>query len=371
MSTRSPRAAVLIVDDTIGDAQGLANDLTEGVVGYPVTPSEVNRDRLLAADLILVDYELSDWDDRDKIHPLALRPKNGLALAAVLREHLDVGAGDKARAIALYTGHLSEIGKALPDEVRKHVLARLHNLEWIFEKDDPSAVDGIMNLVSAVQRLPATWPNSPGDGELRLRDLLSLTDQSFVGPAWQEVLDCHPPIHELSEATHSLALLRWLAHRILPYPCFLLDDNYVAARLHIEPNTLKQILEEDGAAAERLNRGTYAGILDKLLGQRWWRSGVDELVWELTEGSLSSDSLLAGLRNLTDVEIQPGPAEPVVVVDKSYRPLRVESVDGAVRVQLDDWPPYADDAWASISDCADDARLASLVWPDDQERLKQ
>jgi hypothetical protein len=132
------RAAVLIVDDTIGDAQRLANDLQAGVVGYPVTPGEVNADRLAAADLVLVDYELRDWDERDNTRELALKPLNGLALASVLREHLDLYV-DRPRAIALYTAHLSEISQALPDEVRQHVVSRLNNLEWVFDKADENA----------------------------------------------------------------------------------------------------------------------------------------------------------------------------------------------------------------------------------------
>ena len=43
----------------------------------------------------------------------------------------------------------------------------------------------------------------------------------------------------------------------------------------------------------------------------------------------------------------------------------------AVRVQPDDWPPYADAAWMRIADVNGDAELRALVVQDDRSRLPE
>jgi len=365
------RASVLIVDDAIGDAQRLAADLKgEDVAGYPIVPSEINEARLDDADLVLVDFELLDWEDRDNVRSLALQPLNGLALAAVVRAHLDAGQSERPHAVALYTGQIAKIATAVPQEVRNHVVARLHNLEWIFEKGDSDAPRKIMNLVSAIQALPPVWPEDVEDAESSLCKLLGLSgDIAFRDAAWGEIRDCYPPIHELSEATHSLALVRWLAHRVLPYPTMLINSYHLAARLHVSPTTVERLLDEDGDIARAFDACRYRGILDGLVGVRWWRAGIDSLVWEWSAGTLDSDGIVGRITEKTAVEVERAADEPVVVVDLSYQPLALAGVAQAVRVTLDDWPPYADDAWARIRDCFADDRLAALVYPDDRRRI--
>jgi hypothetical protein len=250
-------------------------------------------------------------------------------------------------------------------------VSRLHNLEWIFEKDDPEVPQKIVNLVDAVQRLPRSWPDNPDDARKYLGRLLKLNDGlAFCDRAWEEVLDCHPPIHELSEATHSLAVLRWLAHRILPYPTFLVDRFYTAARLRVSPATVSRLLEENGDIAEQLGGCLYGGILDSLMGPRWWRAGIDALVWEWTDGSLDTERVVTSIGERSAVELEPAPDEPVVIVGLNYQPQEILPVQDAVRIRLDDWPPFADDAWTSVRHCYEDDHIASLLWPEDRRRLK-
>ena len=144
--------------------------------------------------------------------------------------------------MALYTGQARDISGSLPIEVRGHALARLHDVEWVFEKQDADAASAIISLAQGVERLPGTWPTDPEEALAELRGLLNLGSEAYAEAAWDDVLTCHPPVHELSEASHTLALLRWLAHRILPYPTFLIDEFHLATALYLDPQTLSPLL---------------------------------------------------------------------------------------------------------------------------------
>jgi hypothetical protein len=61
----------------------------------------------------------------------------------------------------------------------------------------------------------------------------------------------------------------------------------------------------------------------------------------------------------------------VVVLDADYAPREdpVHLAD-AVRIRLEDWPPFAEDAWVSIADARGDPRLRDRVLPLDRPRLE-
>ena len=191
--------------------------------------------------------------------------------------------------------------------------------------------------------------------------------------AWAHVLQCHPPLHELSVATDGLTCLRWLAHRILPYPCFLSDALHVAVRLHLDPHELIYDGERalDGLA-HALAQRRYAGALSELVGPRWWRPAIDEWVWSLGGGApLDGNALHAALEGVAGRKLMPlGIDSPVVVLDERYRPQPTpSSIADAIRIQPDDWPPFADDAWTTLELITEYPRLRDQVVPDDRDLL--
>lgn len=357
---------VLVVDDRVEDGRNLAVQISDRAELLVREPSEVVSDDLKAADLILVDYELTDWPDSNA---KLTTPPNGLALASVLRQRIDGLEAIGAKGVALYSGQVEHISANLPPEVRAYAVARLNNLEWVFEKNSDASAAGIISLATAVATLPTSWPEGTEAVEA-LHALLGLdTSVSFGETAADDIAACHPPIHELSTATHALAVVRWLAQRILPYPAFLMDRWALAARLRVDPADLGGII--DGTQlGEELGSVAYNGALCDLFGQHWWRAGVDDLIFDWTEGVGGVAEVRSAIeRRAGQVTFLEGDLVPVI--DDSYRPIGVASIEESVRLRPDDWPVFADEAWATVAAADGSDRLRGLVVPADQGSLDE
>jgi hypothetical protein len=367
-TTRRPN--VLIVDDDDRDGLALADAIDAWATGVWVSPSEVTDARLAKADVVLVDYELERWRERDELKIRSLQPANGLALSAVLRAHLDNRPGTRPQAIALYTGQAARISPHLPEEIRRQVLARLHNVEWVFQKQDKNRASRIVSFANGVVAVSGFPISTEGDVESELFKLLRLTPKPrpFATRARADVLAAHPPVHEFSEATHALALIRWLAQRILPYPCFLLDSSHVARRLRVSVRTLSDFMTGTGRLARALEEARYTGVLDELVGRRWWRAAIDDIVFDLTDGKMSDDALYAAYKKASKASIRKAPSDPVVALSAAYNGS-LASAGECVRIRPDDWPLYADIAWAKTAECNRDPRLRALVDPSDRGKL--
>jgi hypothetical protein len=103
---------ILIIDDEPDDQRPLVLELDGHVDADVAAPEEVTQERLDAADLVLVDYRLTNWHEvaeSDAKIPIARRPVNGFALIAVLRAHAEYS--ERPKAFALRTGHLQEISR--------------------------------------------------------------------------------------------------------------------------------------------------------------------------------------------------------------------------------------------------------------------
>ena len=355
---------VVLIDDERDQVQWLHDDLAGELDITLVEPDGLTDDLLSRGMIFLIDMFLDEWPGREEQEPAA-RVFDGIALAAVIRSHARK-VKRPPPVVALHTGHAGDFSD-LPDEIREHALARAHNLEWVFLKQGSRSgiptPERVLALADAQTRLPKWWPEESGDNEL-LRVLGAGVEE--LG----EILDCWPPSREVGRDTAGTAVLRWLLHRILPYPCFLLDRRHVAARLGITCGSLNEAFSGGGALAEALGRCAYAGILAAFDGPRWWRSRVERMLWELSpDGALpatTDDLQHHTLLNLIPAATRNG----VVALRADYTPAE-EPVDvsEAVRIQLDDWPPYAEDAWAAIADAREDARLSRRVLPLDRDRL--
>lgn len=365
IATHIENPSILVIDD---NSDELRHQVTLGLYNKAETnvihPNDVEIPDLERADLVLVDYLLDDWQERDT-QPTSLSPKTGIALLAVLREQVDQSPNDRLTAFALHTAHLCDIQGRLPSATARHVLARLNNFEWVFPKTEPDRYDQISLLASAVMQLPRTWPQDLEDSISVVRNLLALgeDDQSFER-CWRDVLECRVPAHELIVGGHGLLFIRWLLHQVLPYPSFLWEEHWVAARLGCSVDSLRDVLAGNSPLAKDLRSMRYSGILAGFLGDRWWRGVLEDYVWELAgQASAAEPKLRKALNERAEMEIVPIDAKPVMVcLDSKLEPTgRFISPTAAVTLRPDFWPSFADSAFTDIETVQNHPALLSIV----------
>jgi len=365
---------VLVVDD---EPDSLRADVAAGLGDHAehevLHPREVELVHLERADLVLVDSRLDDWNERDAQESIALKPATGMALAVVLREHVDRSGKDRLTAFALHTAHLDDLRGRLPAASAQHVLARFNNLEWAFPKAGPRRYDQMLTLAVAVHRLPRKWPDGEEESASHLQSLLGLReDAAWLDRCWREVLECQAPVHELRDGGHGLMLVRWLLHQVMPYPCFLSEAHWVAARLQISHAELQSVVNGDSPLAKDLESMQYSGLLAGFLGRRWWRGALEDYVWQAV-GARAADAQLLRValqdragRGFGAIEASP----PVVCLGPDLQPTgQFGSPTTAIRLRPDHWPAFADTAWTTLETAKAEPALAAMVDPLDRERL--
>lgn len=382
-SDPSGRPFVLIVDDLPDTVRSEMEYVFEDRADVEVLhPSDIDVVDLERAHLVLVDYKLEEWSERDRQDP-PFQIQTGLALATVLRELVDQrparpGGTPQAThgaAFALHTARLDEAKSRirLPSPSARHVLARLNNLEWVFEKQDSRRAHQMLELAHATRELPVEWPSDHRDSESQAERLLGLSeDVNWHERCWRDVRECQPPIHELAGGAGGVLFLRWLLHQILPFPSFLWDEHWVAARLRLSLDDLRTLLTSDSALTRDLNDRQYSGLLADFLGDRWWRGAIEDYAWQLAGGSSGdSNEFLRALREKAGEELTPlGIDRPVVCLDENLQPSgRFTSPSDAVNVRPDHWPAFAESAWMRISTVKEVPEMRAIVDPLDEYRL--
>ena len=263
--------SILIVDDNPEQLRDqIALQFTDGATTEVVHPNNIEMLDLETSDLVLVDYRLEMWNERDTQPVISLRPQTGLALTVLLREQVDRANKSSLTAFALHSGHLSEIQGRLPSGTVAQVLARLNNLEWVFSKEEPRRYDQMVRLARAVRMLPRDWPQDSGCAASMVRELLAIGDSGSSERCWRDVQECRVPVHELTAGAHGLLFVRWLLHQVLPYPSFLWEVHWVAARLRVPVETLRRILSGTSRLARDLR---YACAIQESCRVFWETGG--------------------------------------------------------------------------------------------------
>jgi hypothetical protein len=365
--TKAPKPCILIVDDDLEDADARRLSFADVADALARTPGDVTARDLERANVVLIDFALHEWE-MDPSRPIAEHPKNGVALAAVYRSHSNARM---QKAFALHSGRLDGLSGGLPPASHLHVIARANNLEWVFSKTDTDNArplpEQVISLARGLSRLPDSWPTTqPSRMRKILEELLNVPERAWRDRAWQQVQDCHPPIHELSPPTHGVAFIRWLLHSVFPYATFLWDFRHLAARLRVTPRSLKAAVNEADSFAKRLNQFRYTGVLQNFVDTRWWRPGVEHWLWELTDANtFDANTLAKAVRKLSRILEPVSLKEPVVVFNPELRPTDdLAELADSVELQPDDWPPYADRPWARRDIATASPRLRSLMAAD-------
>jgi hypothetical protein len=369
------RPRILIVDDD----EHSQHELGLGTLAATRArhPRDVEVSDLEWADLVLMDFIINNWSERDDLEQVSLQPLNGLALAAVLREHADAAnnGGHSYTAFAIHSAHIGDISARLHTTSRTpYVVARLNNLEWTFDKSDTARFASSVALAAAVRHVSAAWSavETGGIGAATASLLKLTTGVSWTERAADDVLLCQIPISEFSAGTNGLLFLRWLLHGIMPYPTFLLAMHWVAARLRITPGSLRQVLEGESELANELADCRYAGVLASFDGPRWWRAAIDQYVWDTrAAGAREPAAFHAKLERLAGIALERVEhVSPAVCVDRDLRPFDgLCALESVVRLVPDLWPAYADPAYAEADVVREDPDLRSIVHPLDRERV--
>lgn len=359
---------ILVIDDKPDEiSSGIVANLEDDAQVTVLHPDDIESTHLQRANLVLVDYRLEEWPKRDNQASVAFKLKSGLSLAVVLREYIDnVNATDKTVAFALHTAYLQELRGWLPELTAEHVLASLNNLEWVFPKTGPRRFAQMVILAKAVQSLQRQWPQNVGDFTKSMKNLLKLDEAArWADRCWNDVRDCRIPNFEMPGRSYRIQFIRWMLHQVMPYPCFLWERHWVAARLHISLNSLGRVVNGHSQLAIDLEEMRYKGELADFLGHRWWRGALEDYVWNLTNGNMTNKNLLDSLNERADEyleSIEPNPA--IVSLDENFRPKDEFTTPlEAVRIQPDHWPASADTAWMEIKDVIRQPASLAIVDP--------
>lgn len=369
---------ILVVDDedrTVEAERSLLKarsvDVTE------VHPNDLNEDHLVNADLVLVDYKLDSWSTRDAPSmPISLQPRSGVSLATVLREHIGLLDADRPTAVALHTAHLGDIrGSHLAAEVSRHVVAALYRLEWVFEKSDPSKLDQMAILAGAARRIPNAWPMEEYGATKLVEKLLGMDSEHVsFDRCWRNVVNCQVPLAALTSDGGGVRFLRWLLHRILPYPTFLIDEHWVAARLKTSVDDLQEVINDGQSDLARdLRSVSYSGVLTGFLGNRWWHGKLESYLWDLLQDvGDNRHRVREELSRRAGMLLSDTVPDPVVVLDPlTLRPKRTPaSASEVVRIRPEYWPNFADPACLEIESVGDDRALRAVVDLLDRGRLE-
>lgn len=333
-------------------------------------PNDIGEDDIVWADLILMDYSLDEWPERDRTEQLSLRPMNGLALSALLREHADkeLAKTGSYTTFALHTGRIEEVSSRLQtSSMTVHTISRLNNIEWIFDKSDSSRFAEAAQLADTTKTISHFWQENPCPSiEVTFASLLNAPKTQWRNRAYNDVLLCQIPIHTASSKSNGILLLRWLLHTILPYPTFLLEKHWVAANLGISISTLEMVLGKESPLASKLQECLYTGVLARFLGKRWWRSGLEQFTWELKKDSDGTlEEFHKKLEGLAEMELESLNCNaPVVCLNKSLEPNgTLIEIEKALRIIPDAWPLFADNAYISKEYFKDQPELSSLLHP--------
>lgn len=361
------RPLILIIDDEPDRSESirpLLHSHKQEVEVEILHPRDVKDMHLSAASVIVVDHYLDDWQERDGQIP-SLRIKDGIALAAALRSQ--VAKREPSPAILLRTAWLEQLRGNLPSKAAPYLIAWQHDIEWVLPRADlDSTVSESIRLIEfaeAVARLEDLFVREVSIERL-VSDWLNLGQLDWFEVALDDVSETRPPIHSVAQQTHGASIMRWFLHRILPYPTFLLNDRMIAIKLCVAYEWLMQELTEDSELSQELNRFRYQGAFSEFDGCRWWRAGLANFIVRATDGRPFDLDILreaVSSKSCTKPTFLPY-SIPVLAVDPdTMQSTQVVNADQAMRITLDGWPTFADDAWATRSDIMDKPHLADLV----------
>ncbi len=359
MQNDADQLHILVVDDRPDRFVGAGSVLSNVASLSVLHPSDVEASDLNEVDMVTVDEFLdNDWADSADSGALgpniAAQALDGLAVAAALRSRVRAGLVPHPFAVTLHTGELERLAEGLPARQHESLIAAQHDLEWVFRMDSPQLLERMAELAAAASSLTSRIESI---GEDFGANWLQVPSEAWRDTAIAQLEDCRPPVHALAENTFGLSFLRWFLHRALPYPTFLVSDAIAANVLGVTEESFARL------ATHGLDC-RYTGPLSSFLGRRWWRAGLQQVLLDCDTAQWDSSSDRAeALSTHLGVQLDPLFNDQAVVFYGADGDITTIDGDpeGAVRLQVDGWPVYADDPWAPASAIRENQLLARLV----------
>lgn len=371
-------ARVLYVDDNLDTGRSRLDE--SGVPYLEKSPEGVITDddiskALEGIHIVLMDYDLHEIDQGGGT------PIDGIELLerfrATIRRHRQDG-----RAVPLLTIYTNEFNKLAEqhDECPsvEYMLARRANVDWVFKKQGPEVLHDPfkLQLMECLQALEFDLQDCGDDVEKQLSAFLARPeDFDWSQLALEQLLDARPPIHDLAGISGRTSVMRWLLQVALPFPGCFVDLNSVAVRLRLQPEALRTALNDapESEFSSLLSGCEYRGVLSNFFQKRYWKAGVDHIVWQATKGRSPAnldvyDSLT---RMIGTVVPQLPEPSPVLVVSPETFVLTDEVVDllDVVQIQPDLWPAGIEPPWIRLSEVMNDSTLRAMVVSKDRDRV--
>jgi hypothetical protein len=368
---------ILLIDDEASPY--LVPEHIEPVLAKP-NDSDFTRivtDALAVADLVLLDHNL------DLNPALSLTATDGPSLLGHLRSWARL-TGNALPPVAIYTSEeeaysteVPAVGPAVPLSGsfvgREPQLAPVLDVDWLILKDADASKPTILELAEASARLKAVAGNGRVSAE-ELAAYLCLPKQAlWNASALEQLVRSRPPLTEPGkeggDGSRGVAgVLRWVLHRILPYPGLLMSDHYAAWTLGVSVNDLDELMSRCGQFNEDLRVCLYKGPVDQLFGRRWWAAGLNYMAWTLRSSADDAGNEAVALEQLTGIPIKlKDSSERVVGHDPDLNETEFIELDDAVQLHPPGWPAESIEPWIRRSEAQKEPLIWAMVNPADKQ----
>lgn len=369
---------ILAIDDDESEVEPLIADEFESRVIDPNDGKLADQlsESIGSASLILLDHKFNN-----DAQPLSLRAADGASFVS----HLRSWSRRESKALPplilftsdeeAFANEIPQVGAAVPISGsfvgREHLIAPALDVEWILHKSNDATPEQISRLVRAA----VDCQNAIGSNGTSLTELATLLDLSD-DHAWSErakedLRAARPPVTQADDAESQPCgpsqVIRWLCHRALPFPGMLLSDLYAAWAIGVSLEVFQKMamapLDTSDWLSE-LDQGEYLGTLDGFIGRRWWKAGIDNLVWKLDQESSNLGSRKQAIRSLAPgIEIGKFNSASSYVVTWTPELLEneISPIEDAAQLRPPGWPAEALDPWILKSELHNDAILQSMI----------
>ena len=334
-------------------------------------PDELGKDSAVLAALhgihvVLMDYDLHEEDAASSA------PIDGIELLERFRAAIRTlkEAKNVIPLLTIYTGKYDKLVKELNCPSAPYLVARRANVDWVFEKGTTRKGTEITTwrLKSILSGFKFDFSQYGTNDEKTLISFLGLPkDSPWAELAVEQIRDARPPIQTMRSGLDRATLMRWLLQVALPIPGCFVSLEWAAARLHIPPLKLAAAVQErtESNFSKLLDECKYKGELADFHPVRYWKAGIDHLIWKLTQGrSILNTKVSKILAEAIGDEIPRLDEEaPVLLVSpKTFEQTgEITDLKNAVQIQPDLWPAGVDFPWIKISELKNDRELQEIV----------
>ncbi|MDR6789246.1 CheY-like chemotaxis protein [Sphingomonas sp. BE138] len=368
---------VLLIDDEA--SSHLLPAVVEPVLAKPNDASftRIVTEALAHVDLVLLDHNL------DLSPELSLTATDGPSLLGHLRSWARL-TGNALPPVAIYTSEeeayaaeVPAVGPAVPLAGsfvgREPQLAPVLDVEWLILKDAAFSKSTIVELAQASVRLKTV----AGNGRVSAAELaayLCLPENALWNvSALEQLVRSRPPLTEPgkegSDGSRGVAgVLRWILHRILPYPGLLMSDQYAAWTLGVGVDDLDNLLIGDKDFNQDLATCVFKGPVANVFGRRWWAAGLNFMAWTMRSAVDEASDEAVALEQLTGTPINIRDSSGRVVGhDPDLREDEFIDLDDAVQLHPPGWPAEAIEPWIRRSEAQKEPLIWAMVDPADKQ----